>query len=158
MISPFLWMPSQYWCDATERMSSCLIPWQRCSDPASSSPLPQGGMWSCLMPILFNSDVTLCRAHRIYVILFDPRTMSIWLCLVVAAPTGSELYCLILLQCRSDSASSSSTFHRRYVVLFDPWTMTIWHCLAAPTEGMLYCLIQRLPLSMSIWLLFFFFQ
>ena len=107
---------------------------------------PSGGMWPCLMLVLFNTDATLCCAHRTYVILFDSRTMSIWLCLVVAAPTGSELYCLILLQCRSDSASSSSTFHRRYVVLFDPWTMTIWHCLAAPTEGgMLYCLQRLIP-------------
>ena len=135
----------------------CLIPLQCWSDFASSSPLPQTVcyiVWS-----LDNVDLTLpchCRSHRKYVILFDPLTMSIWLCLVIDAPTEGMLYCLIPGQWPSDSASSSPLpqmvyylvwsldnvdltlpryhrSHRTYVIiLLNPWTISVWLCLVLP--------------------------
>ena len=92
--------------------------------------------------------------------------MSILLHYILVAQTGSMLYCLIPVQCRSDSASFSllpqpvcylvwsldsihltlprhRRSHRKYVILLNTWTMLIWlrHILSAPTARMSSCLI-----------------
>ena len=107
------------------------------------------------------------HSHRMYVILFDPWTISIWLCLVVTAPLERMWFCLILqnidltlpcsdcsnrayvisfdaAQYQSDSTVFSH-FHRTFVILFDSWTILIWLCLVlvTPSERMWFCLIPH---------------
>ena len=139
-----------------------------------SLPLPQNVCY--LVWSLENLDLILPRhrrSNRRYIILFDPWTISIWLFLVITAPTEGILSRLKPGQFRSDSSSSAHSYRtyvillnlipgqcwyislyrppRTYVILFDFWTMSLWLYLviAAQAGRMLYCLI---PGQCQFWL------
>ena len=140
----------------TERMSSCFISGKWCRSDSASSSIPQGVCYTIWC--LYNVDLTLPRhrrSNRRYIILFDPWTISIWLFLVITAPTEGILSRLKPGQFRSDSSSSAHSYRtyvillniipgqcwyislyrspRTYVILFDFWTTG--QCLSDSTSS-----------------------
>ena len=161
-VCDLLWIISQYWCNSTAvspcPQNVCCLVWSLENVNLTRFHRPQG---VCdLVKWLHNADVTLWRAHRTYVLLFDLIPGQCWS--DSAAPTGSMLYCLIPRKCWSNSAwplplpqkvcyivwlLDKVDFHHRshsmYVILFNPCTMSnlIYYILVAQTGSRFYCLI-----------------
>ena len=153
---------SQFWCNSAAAspcpQNVCCLVWSLENVNLTRFHLPQG---VCdFVKWLNNADVTLWRAHRTYVFLFDLILRQCWS--GSAAPTGSMLYCLIPRKCWFTSAWSSllpqkvcyivwlldkvdfhHLSHSMYVILLNPCTMSnlIHHILVAQTGSVLYCLI-----------------